>query len=505
MKIGNNIKGCIIFIFDLIMLVLSYVSIVWCKSAATDSTLPVHSEGFLYFGLLWSSISLIMKKYSFKQKQHLKSTVYLIVLANIIILTLTLSGLSILHITAYSRVLLFETIGITTLLELLLSSVLFVNLKGERFYFYGEKNRKAKETEQDHKKLEDLKEQLSKSIKDGIISLATYDIYNFIEEHILIKEQGVLFTKNRHPLAITNKIKQHRAIVNLEKINGVHDINALFQSINLDLHDDGLNFTIAETISNRKERILNLYPPLLNKLFYFFDYLYHRVFAKSYPTKYIYNWIGCKNRAISKTELLGRLYACGFEVIAEERINKLYVCVTRKTGKPKYINNESIGGLIKLNRLGKGRKLIGVYKLRTMHPYSEYLQAYMYEKNSLSDGGKINEDFRVNRLGKFMRKMWIDELPMIINILKGEMAVIGVRPLSAHYFSLYTEELQNLRTKYKPGLLPPFYADMPVTLDEIMASELKYLRAYEEEPFKTKVRYFFKILNNIIIKRKRSK
>ena len=58
--------------------------------------------------------------------------------------------------------------------------------------------------------------------------------------------------------------------------------------------------------------------------------------------------------------------------------------------------------------------------------------------------------------------------------------------------------------KYKPGLLPPYYADMPKTLEEIMSSELKYLEAYEKSPFATDVKYFFKVFYNIIIKKARS-
>jgi hypothetical protein len=45
-----------------------------------------------------------------------------------------------------------------------------------------------------------------------------------------------------------------------------------------------------------------------------------------------------------------------------------------------------------------------------MHPYSEYLQEYIYENNKLQQGGKFNNDFCVTTLGRIMRKTWIDEL-----------------------------------------------------------------------------------------------
>jgi hypothetical protein len=69
---------------------------------------------------------------------------------------------------------------------------------------------------------------------------------------------------------------------------------------------------------------------------------------------------------------------------------------------------------------------------------------------------------------------------------------------------LYTKELQEKRNDSKPGLLPPFYVDMPKTLEEIINSELKYLKEYEKAPIKTDFQYFWAILNSIFIKKARS-
>jgi lipopolysaccharide/colanic/teichoic acid biosynthesis glycosyltransferase len=93
---------------------------------------------------------------------------------------------------------------------------------------------------------------------------------------------------------------------------------------------------------------------------------------------------------------------------------------------------------------------------------------------------------------------------MIINFLKREVKLVGVRPLSKHYYNLYSKELKELRLKFKLGLLPPFYADNPKTLNEIMLSEKNYLEAYEKNPFKTDFKYFFKIILNILLRRARS-
>jgi lipopolysaccharide/colanic/teichoic acid biosynthesis glycosyltransferase len=93
---------------------------------------------------------------------------------------------------------------------------------------------------------------------------------------------------------------------------------------------------------------------------------------------------------------------------------------------------------------------------------------------------------------------------MLINYFKGNMKLVGVRPLSKHYFELYNKDLQKRRIKYKPGLIPPFYADLPSDLDAIQASENRYLDSYDRHPVRTDFRYFWKSVFNILFKHVRS-
>jgi lipopolysaccharide/colanic/teichoic acid biosynthesis glycosyltransferase len=139
-----------------------------------------------------------------------------------------------------------------------------------------------------------------------------------------------------------------------------------------------------------------------------------------------------------------------------------------------------------------------------MHPYSEYIQDYVYKQNDLQDGGKFNDDFRITSWGAVCRKIWLDELPMLINFFKGNMKLVGVRPLSRHYFELYARDLRERRIKYKPGLIPPFYADMPSDLDSIQESENKYLDSYDKHPVLTDFKYFWKSMFNILFRHARS-
>jgi len=299
--------------------------------------------------------------------------------------------------------------------------------------------------------------------------------------------------------------KKLKLITREERINDIRFLNKYFEEINKNLKNGGIFKGNVETYSVRRDRILKKFPAPFNRIYLFFDTLLVRISPKLRITKHLYfNITKGKGRVLSKAETYGRLYSCGFEIVDEEyKNNKIYFSV-KKIKEPLFPKNPSYGFLIKLKRVGKDGRPIKVYKLRTMRPYSEYLQEYVFQKNDLQDGGKIKNDFRISPHGKIMRKFWIDELPMIYNLLKGEMKLVGVRPLSEHYFSLYTKELQKLRIKTKPGLIPPFYVDMPVTLEEIIASEIKYLRSYQERPYHTDFSYFFKSIYNILIKNKRS-
>ena len=139
-----------------------------------------------------------------------------------------------------------------------------------------------------------------------------------------------------------------------------------------------------------------------------------------------------------------------------------------------------------------------------MHPFSEYLQSYIATTHGLQKGGKFKNDPRVTTAGRFFRKFWLDEIPMFVNVFNGQMKIFGVRPLSSQYLNLYPEHLKELRAKVKPGLIPPFYADLPSTLEEITESEETYLRKYIKNPFKTDCIYFVKAMKNILIKGARS-
>jgi len=298
----------------------------------------------------------------------------------------------------------------------------------------------------------------------------------------------------------------HTTIINLSRINDIRRVNKFLEAVNAKLLPDGVFICCAETKRQRSQRILRKYIPGFNYGYAFIDFVFKRVVPKLPITKQIYFGLtGGRNRVMSRAEILGRLYSCGFQIINERVIRPNTYFVVKKVKEPAFDTEASYGPIFGMKRIGKNGKIIKVYKFRTMHPYAEYLQQYIYDRNNLANCGKFNNDFRITEVGRFMRKFWIDELPMFYNLIKGDLKLFGVRPLSEQYLSLYTEELQKRRMKYKPGLVPPFYVDMPNSIDEVMASEIKYFDAYDKKPFATDFKYFFKAVGNILFKKASSR
>lgn len=299
--------------------------------------------------------------------------------------------------------------------------------------------------------------------------------------------------------------KAIRSFVNLKRVNDIENVNEFFAAVNQKLPYSGLYIGCVETIAQRKQRKLNKYPVVISYPLYLFDFILKRLFPKWGPTKRIYQILTRgNNRVMSITETLGRLVACGFTIEDYTEANNLTYFVARKKERPRETSDASYGAFIRLRRVGKNGRLFNVYKFRTMHPYAEYLQDFVHKNNNIDNGGKFKNDFRITSWGRVMRKLWLDEQPMWINWFRGDLKLVGVRPLSVHYFGLYPPEFQKHRIKYTPGLIPPYYVDMPETLEEIIASEKKYLDAYDKHPWLTDARYFFRAVFNIVIKRARS-
>ncbi len=133
----------------------------------------------------------------------------------------------------------------------------------------------------------------------------------------------------------------------------------------------------------------------------------------------------------------------------------------------------------KQTRLTKGRKEFGMYKFRSMCVDAEAKLAALMDQNEVNGPAfKMENDPRITKIGKFIRKTSIDELPQLINILVGDMTIIGPRPPLLREVAEYTE-YQKHRLDVKTGLscYHECSGRSKVTdFDEWVEQDLKYIR-----------------------------
>ena len=101
--------------------------------------------------------------------------------------------------------------------------------------------------------------------------------------------------------------------------------------------------------------------------------------------------------------------------------------------------NKGAGAFFTQERPGKDGKIFKVIKFKTMTDERD------------ADGNLLPDEVRLTKVGKFVRSTSIDELPQLINVLKGDMSIIGPRPLLPQYLSLYSPE-QARRHEVRPGI-----------------------------------------------------
>jgi len=512
----------IFLILDILSLSLSFLFFIWLKPASKAVYLPRYYKPFLGFVFLWIVVSLICNKYELNAKKKILDLITPVIRINLIILAIVCILIFVFNAFYYSRLIVFGTILLSTVLEIFFVGIYYSHRKlkdadlptasltikptREELENLGCESKDLKFM---LPKIENVAESIYPNLKERYLANCV-GVFEFLDSNLELKnilrsESLILST---HTIFNVENIEpqSQQLFINLHKINDVRRINRYLIKINENLKFGGYFVGCGSTIEQRYKEIVDRYPAGVNYVLYGMDFIFKRVFPKLPILKELYFAITKgEDRAISESEILGRLYFCGFRVIDTKEINGSFYFIAQKINKPAEDPNPSYGPLIKLKRVGQGGEIINVYKLRTMHPYAEYLQSYIHERNHLEDCGKFNNDIRITGWGKILRKLFLDELPQFINFFRGELRLVGVRALSEHYFSLYPKDLQQLRIKFKPGLIPPYYVDMPNSFEEIIESERKYLKMKEVHPYTTDIKYFFKACYNIIFKGARSK
>ena len=137
------------------------------------------------------------------------------------------------------------------------------------------------------------------------------------------------------------------------------------------------------------------------------------------------------------------------------------------------------GAIFRQRRVGRDGTLFWLYKFRTMCPDAEEQLNELLSQNQM-DGPvfKIKDDPRITRVGRFLRMTSLDELPQLINVLVGDMSIVGPRPALPREVELYND-YQRQRLYVTPGLscywqIAPHRNEM--SFDEWVALDLKYIQ-----------------------------
>jgi lipopolysaccharide/colanic/teichoic acid biosynthesis glycosyltransferase/transposase-like protein len=329
--------------------------------------------------------------------------------------------------------------------------------------------------------------------------------FKFFLKHLNVAKETTIVKEDLDYLAWNKSSLDVRNIFSLARVNDIRRINKYFEGVNEFLPQNGLFCGYSETIFGRKKRLKIYSVPVLGFIYSGFEFIWRRVFPKIPLIQNLYFSLSKgKNRLISKAEVLGRLVSCGFKIVDFKSIDGIVYFVAKKVDEPAFNMNPSYGPIYAMPRVGKKGKIIKVYKFRTMHPYSEYLQDFMVDRFGYNSVGKPANDFRIPKWGKILRRYWLDELPQLFNVLKGDMKLVGVRPLSHFRFNEIPTEMQKLRLPQKPGCFPPYVAlCMPNQIENLQA-EVIYLKEKTKRPYTTDTKYFFKSIYNILTNKIRS-
>lgn len=136
-------------------------------------------------------------------------------------------------------------------------------------------------------------------------------------------------------------------------------------------------------------------------------------------------------------------------------------------------------------RPGKDTKLFSIIKFKSMSDKTD------------SSGKLLPDEDRVTKFGSFLRKTSLDEIPQLINIVKGDMSLIGPRPLRVHYLPYYTNE-EKIRHTVKPGVtgLAQISGRNLLSWDDKLAKDIEYVKNLS---FFNDAIIFFKTIRKVFI------
>ncbi len=152
----------------------------------------------------------------------------------------------------------------------------------------------------------------------------------------------------------------------------------------------------------------------------------------------------------------------------------------------------------KHKRIGKSGKEMYIYKFRTMVENAEDLikQCTPEQMEEFKTNFKLENDPRITKIGKFLRKRSLDELPQLLNIIKGDLSIIGPRPVVTEELQKYGVNMEKFLS-VTPGLTGYWAANgrSTTTYEQRMEMELYYV---DNMSFKLDIKIFFKTILSVI-------
>lgn len=119
------------------------------------------------------------------------------------------------------------------------------------------------------------------------------------------------------------------------------------------------------------------------------------------------------------------------------------------------VKSETPGNVIFVHkRIGENGRIIKVYKFRSMHKGAENLESSLNDEEleAYYREYRLKDDPRVTKSGRLLRRTYLDEIPQLINILKGDMSLVGPRPVTEEELKLYSDGERTRLLSARPGL-----------------------------------------------------
>jgi lipopolysaccharide/colanic/teichoic acid biosynthesis glycosyltransferase len=396
-----------------------------------------------------------------------------------------------------------------------------LDLRGKRFYAGVVEAITDKEPDDPGSTDTDLSSIDGQAIIRQISSNLDKSLVEFIEKNLPGLPEGagsVLLIDDVTTTEDQSKSAPVGLLVSRTRINDVRRLNQFMQSCVKRITMGGYFVVRYMPLENVTKILRHRYTGSLYWLVFILHYIWYRAIPKIPWLDKLYfspmiSWLDTvhlslvkqRNRVLSKAEVWGRFSYCGMRVITESSGDGDIYLIAQRVAFPIEGKRPSYYPIVALEKVGLDGEIIYAYKIRTMFPFSEFIQKRIFEDHGLASTGKFSNDFRLTEIGKFLRRYWLDELPQIFDWLRGDIKLVGLRATSRHFLSLYPRNFLDLYVQIKPGLIPPIYDESTNGFDQIVEVELTYLQRYWDQPFLTDVRYLIQTFTDIVFRGIRSK